>query len=163
MAKYADTAAGAPNVNDIVTAEAYLRMFYIDPSEAHAKKYPSCILDRLPFMGDMLPMDFWKWLLEPQCSTELRYTKGRRIVWGYVDRIANCAAKFVALDQESQKYILKARKQEQPIWWRGDTMDDFRVIARESFKYNQMTETEQKEYRMSSLRSCFNASDAKAS
>lgn len=161
MAKYVD-GGNFPKVYEDISPESYVRKYFIEPSEDHPMKFPRAILERLGFMGGLSPMDFWMWLLEPPQLGEHRHMKGQRLVWGYVDRLANCAAIFVGLNQESQNYILKARMQEKPIWWRGDAMENFKAIARESYRYNQLTDDEKMIYRRSALKQAMAGKNAKA-
>jgi hypothetical protein len=162
MAKYADNSNFIPVSVDMSPA-SYITDYYISPSDDHAIKYPNAILEHLDFMGNLSAIEFWMWLLEPSKPGEDRHMRGKRIVWGYVDRLAQCAAIFVGLNSENQQYILKARKQEQPIWWRGDKMEMFKRIARESYKYNQLSESEQAVYKKNAFKLALGVANAKAS
>jgi hypothetical protein len=149
--KYKDDQVALPDYQDL-TIEGYIRKYYIDPSPDNGMNYPRVILERLEFMGDKSPIEFWMWLLELPKDGEFKQKKGRRLVWGYVDRLAICAAKFIELDDESRNYILRARNQEKPIWWRGDGMDVSKFIARETYRYNQMDDDEKLKYRRSAMK-----------
>jgi len=134
-----------------VTIEGYIWKYYIDSSPDHGMKYPRVVLQQLGFMGDKKPLEFWMWLLEPPKDGEFKQTKGKRLVWPYVDRLAIGAAKFVRLDGDSQGYVLKARGQDKPIWWRGGDMENFRKIARETYRYNQLDDGQRESYRRSAM------------
>jgi hypothetical protein len=138
----------SPDLMDM-TMEGYIWKYYIDSSPDHGMKYPRVVLQQLGFMGDKKPLEFWMWLLEPPKDGEFKQTKGKRLVWPYVDRLAICAAKFVGLDGESQGYVLKARGQDKPIWWRGDLMENFKAAARETYRYDydQLDEAQKAQYR----------------
>jgi len=139
-----------PDYQDL-TIEGYIWKYYIDASQDHAMKYPRVVLQQLGFMGDKKPIEFWMWLIEQPKDGEFKQNKGKRLVWPYVDRLAMCAAKFIRLSDEEQGYILKARKQDKPIWWRGDDMENFRKIARETYRYNQLDDAKRDEYRRSAM------------
>lgn len=148
--RYNDEQPSLPDYQDM-TLEGYIRKYFIDPSIDHPMKFPKVILERLGFMGSLMPIEFWTWLLEQPYYDESRRMDKKKLIWKYADRIAQCAAIFVNLPEKDQDYILKARRQEQPIWWRGDTMDNFRRIAKETYSYHQLTEEEKIKYRKSCM------------
>jgi hypothetical protein len=146
--KHEDGQKELPNFQDM-TLEGYITKYYIEPSKDHGMKYPRVILERMGFMGHLAPMEFWIWLLEPPKLNEVRVMTGNRLVWPYADRLANNAAKFVKLEEKDQDYVMKARRQNPPIWWRSDEMENFRAIAKESYRYNQLSDEEKAQYQKS--------------
>ncbi|MFA5875235.1 MAG: hypothetical protein WC901_00910 [Candidatus Margulisiibacteriota bacterium] len=106
---------------------------------------------QLPVMSGELPLLFYQFLLEQPAGNEGRRFVGDRIVWPYVDRLVNCALIFSKMGKDDQEYIVKARKQETPIWWRGDEMENFKIIARESYRFNQMSEEDKQKYKKSAM------------
>lgn len=128
------------------TLETYIRDFYIEPKNESKKKYPSAIFLRKQFMGGIEPLEFWRWLFEPECPTEGIRQKGDSVTWPYADRLVRCATAFMSIDQEDQDYILRARKIEKPIWWRGENISAFKPIAREAYRFGQLHEAEKIRY-----------------
>lgn len=115
-----------PELPEVWTLDGYISRYY----------HPD-VLKNHAFMGDKGPLQFWRWLLEPTHSSEIPQ-KGRR-KWSYADRLAMCALVFIAMPDEDQAYILKLRNLDPPIWWRGDDMWLFKRIARETYRYNQLS------------------------
>ena len=157
MAKYSDSGNYAMPHDDI-SLDGYIRKYFIEPSENHAQKCPIKILWQLDFMGDLTPIQFWCWLFEQPKPGEDKHVKG----WGYASRIANYAAKFVLLNQRDQEFILKARRLENPIWWRGEIIESFKAIAKESHRFNQLSESEKRAYRHNAFKQAMGLVNAKA-
>lgn len=113
----------------------------------------------LECMDGKMPMEFWQWLLEPVKPKEgkmivscKRDENKKALLWHYADRLAVCADVFCSLDNDSQDYIIKARKQSAPIWWRGDLIENFKTIARESYRYGQLDDDRKVNYRQSCMK-----------
>lgn len=140
-----------PSFSQSYSLESYIRTFFIDPSNDHESKFSRKIFEHQEIMGEMIPLDFWVWLLEPPKFHEKQRYDRNRMLWSYGDRVALCAAKFVLLDAGSKEFIVKVRNMPAPIFWRGDEIDFFKKIARETYRYNQLSAEDKITYQRSAL------------
>lgn len=79
-----------------------------------------------------------------------QYDEGKRMMkvsvnWPYANRIIYLARCFLKLSEDHQKYIIDAAKQK--IWWRGDNIENFRLIVEETVDFRQLSKQEKEVYR----------------
>lgn len=102
--------------------------------------------------------DFYEWLLEKPDYHEkqqIRWTKPKNnaditeqyLHWSYGDRIIYCAKKYQLLSKRERDYIIKCRKKD--IYWRGDDIEAFMVIVKETLKFRLLTPIEKAKYKKS--------------
>lgn len=99
------------------------------------------VLTPRAYMEDFLPLNFWQWLFELEQKHERikpKKTQGEWD-WAYALRLGIHATKFVNLPANQQRYIVKARQHEPPIWWRGDDFPDFERVVKESMHFFSLT------------------------
>lgn len=142
MDKYSYAKDDKPQINPNMSLNEYLRTYY--------EKIFNEIMTIKGFMGSKTPIEFWGWLFEQPSNREVREMKGGNLKWPYADRIALCAMRFINLCQDEQEYIIKARKEN--IYWRRDSFDMFKRIAKETFRYFQLSPEQKHEYRKSTLK-----------
>lgn len=106
------------------------------------------------FMQGRHPLGFWLWLFEPEQAHE-RLTQGKtegEWTWPFALRMGIHAMKFISMPQNQQFYVIKARKHEPTIWWRGDDFPDFERITVESMRFFKLTLEQKLDYKKSVMK-----------
>lgn len=108
------------------------------------------VFDHIGIMNGKPSQLFWTHLFEPSNNECKRLTNESRVSWPYADRLIYLINKFKKEPERNQNYILKAR--EINIFWRGDDIDMFRRIVRETLKFRKLDASEKEEYKIKDLR-----------
>ena len=112
-------------------------------------------LKRLPEMNNETAIIFYQNLFEPKLDREKKQMLLRRnndeqyLSWPYADRIAYLASKYQTLSKKCREYIVRCRESE--IFWRGDEIEKFRKIVRETLIVRKKTPIEKAQYKKNIL------------
>lgn len=103
------------------------------------------ILPGLPIMEGASSLRFWQEIFQPMQAGEGKYWAQAHLRWPYAERLIYLSREFLRLDQRSQQYVIKAGKAQ--IWWRGDNIQQFRMIVDAHLAYRRLSEEERVLYR----------------
>lgn len=113
--------------------------------QGYIAQYAPDILNQTAIMQGETPVTFFAATFEPQQAKEGKYLVKNTIDWPYANRIIFLARVFLRLDDRGQRYVKRASLAH--IWWRGDDIQNFRLIVEETLDYRQLNPDEKKKYR----------------
>lgn len=112
---------------------------------AYIGQYAPDILNQTEIMQGNTALTFFSGIFEPQQIHEGKRRIKSSIDWPYANRMINFSRSFLRLDDRCQRYICKAARVK--IWWRGEDIQNFRLIVEETLDFRQLTCDEKLIYR----------------